>query len=106
MHTVSSTLAITSIIDQLNVHQLTKACSQSLLANSSRLCEPTGSSRCTLTQSGHCRAPEHACALRGPRGVVQMAMGAHTEKDRAAAVDAIATRFSSMLDDMSALTSW
>ena len=36
----------------------------------------------------------------------QMAMGAHTEKDRAPAVDAIATRFSSMLDDMSALTSW
>ena len=105
MHTVISTLAITSIIDQLNLHQLTKACSQTLLANSSRVCEPTGSSRCTLTQSGHCPAPEHACALRGPRGVVQMAMGAHTEKDRAPAVDAITTRFSSMLDIVSALTS-
>ena len=36
--------------------------------------------------------------------MVQMAMGAHTEKDRAPAVEAIATWFSSMLDDMSALT--
>ena len=34
-HTVNSTLAVTSIIDQLNLHQLTKACSQTLLANSS-----------------------------------------------------------------------
>ena len=68
MHTESSTVAITSIIDQLNLHQLTKACSQTLLANSSRLCEPTGSSRCTLTQSGHCHAPEHACALTAAVG--------------------------------------
>ena len=39
-------------------------------------------------------------------GRAHMAMGVHMEKDPEPAVDAIATRFSSMLDDMSALTSW
>ena len=39
------------------------------------------------------------------KGAVQMAMGAHMEKDPEPAVDAIATRFSGMLDTVSALTS-
>ena len=38
-------------------------------------------------------------------GAVQMAMGAHMEKDPEPAVDAIATWFSTMLDNVGALTS-
>ena len=37
-------------------------------------------------------------------GAVQMAMGAHMEKDPEPAVDAIATWFSTMLDNVDALT--
>ena len=41
-----------------------------------------------------------------PRRASQMAMGVHMEKDPEPALDAIATWFSSMLDNVSALTSW
>ena len=76
-----------------------------------------GTATCGSTTCAHVRArrvTHIVCTYYSPRASVacmcngaraHMAMGVHMEKDPEPAVDAIATRFSSMLDTVSALTS-
>ena len=78
-HTDTSTPAIAAIIDQLNLHQLTR----------------------TRGRSAACFRGFRSGARA--RRAMHMAW-AHMEKDPEPAVDAIATWFSTMLDNVDALT--
>ena len=80
-HTDNSTNDITSIIDQLNLHQLTRTRGRSAAC--------FGGFR-MLERGRHARVAR--CTW----------LWAHMEKDREPAVDAITTWFSSMVDTMSA----